>query len=45
MEAHSAVRQIEPEMATKWNHRFMKASRVVDDDYFEHNLRDTGGEI
>ncbi|XP_039811180.1 uncharacterized protein LOC120674124 [Panicum virgatum] len=45
MEAHSAARQIEPEMATKWNHQFMKASRVVDDDYFEHNLRDTGGLI
>ena len=45
MEAHYAARQIEPKMATKWNHRFMKASQVVDDDYFEHNLRDTGGEI
>ncbi|OEL26453.1 hypothetical protein BAE44_0012527 [Dichanthelium oligosanthes] len=45
MEAHSAARQIEPEMATKWNHQFMKASRGVDDDYIEHNRRDTGGQI
>ncbi|XP_004970235.1 uncharacterized protein LOC101779227 [Setaria italica] len=45
MEAHSAVCQIEPEIATKWNHQFMKASRGGYYDYIEHNLRDAGGEI
>ncbi|XP_066315178.1 uncharacterized protein [Miscanthus floridulus] len=45
MEAHSAVRQIETEMATKWNHQFMKASQGADYDYIEHNQRDAGGEI
>ncbi|CAL4947042.1 unnamed protein product [Urochloa decumbens] len=45
MEGHSAVRQIEPEVATKWNHQFMKASQGVYDDHIEHNLRDAGGEI
>lgn len=45
MEAHSAVRQIEAEIATKWNHQFMKASRGGYYDYIEHNLRDAGGEI
>jgi septal ring factor EnvC (AmiA/AmiB activator) len=45
MEAHSAVRQIETEMATKWNHQFMKASRGADYDYIEHNQRDADGEI
>ncbi|KAF8766082.1 hypothetical protein HU200_007573 [Digitaria exilis] len=45
VEAHSAVRQIEPEMATKWSHQSRKASRGVDFDYTEHNLRDAGGEI
>ncbi|XP_062223581.1 uncharacterized protein LOC133922312 [Phragmites australis] len=45
MEAHSAVRQIETEVATKWNHQFMKASQAADYDYCEHNLMDAGGEI
>ncbi|OQU87707.1 hypothetical protein SORBI_3003G323300 [Sorghum bicolor] len=45
IEAHSAVRQIETEMATKWNHQFMKASQGADYGYIEHNQRDAGGEI
>ncbi|WVZ68541.1 hypothetical protein U9M48_017471 [Paspalum notatum var. saurae] len=45
MEAHSAVRQIETEMATKWNYQFMKASQGADYDYIGHNQRDAGGEI
>lgn len=45
MEADSAVRQIETEMATKWNRQFMKASHGADYDYIEHNQRDAGGEI
>uniref|UniRef100_A0A0A9GDT2 Uncharacterized protein n=1 Tax=Arundo donax TaxID=35708 RepID=A0A0A9GDT2_ARUDO len=45
MEAHSAVRQIETEVATKWNHQFMKSSHGADYDYCEHNLMNAGGEI
>uniref|UniRef100_A0A0A9CYD5 Uncharacterized protein n=1 Tax=Arundo donax TaxID=35708 RepID=A0A0A9CYD5_ARUDO len=45
MEAHSAVRQIETEVATKWNRQFMKASKGADYDYSEHNLMDAGGEV
>ncbi|KAL6853826.1 hypothetical protein ACP4OV_019855 [Aristida adscensionis] len=45
MEAHSAVRQIETEVATKWNQKFMKASQGADYGCFEHNLMDAGGEI
>uniref|UniRef100_A0A804QYQ5 Myosin heavy chain-related n=1 Tax=Zea mays TaxID=4577 RepID=A0A804QYQ5_MAIZE len=45
MEAHSAVRQIETEMATKWNHQFMKASLSADYDYIERKQRDAGREI
>ncbi|KAL6616203.1 hypothetical protein ACP70R_038473 [Stipagrostis hirtigluma subsp. patula] len=45
MEAHSAARPIETEMATKWSHQYMRASQGADYDYFEHNLMDSGGEI
>jgi hypothetical protein len=42
MEAHSATRQIEAEVATKWNHQFRRAPQSAPYDCFEH---DGSGEI
>ncbi|TVU34837.1 hypothetical protein EJB05_16690, partial [Eragrostis curvula] len=45
MEAHSAARQIETEVATKWNHQFRRASQSAQYDCFEHDVVDSSGEI
>ncbi|GJM92879.1 hypothetical protein PR202_ga09385 [Eleusine coracana subsp. coracana] len=45
MEAHSAARQIETEVATKWNHQFRRASQGARYDCFSHDLMDGNGEI
>jgi hypothetical protein len=45
MEAHSAARQIDNEVATKWNHQFRKGSQGAPYDCFEHDPLDGSGEF